>query len=94
MSLAVTELASLIARAEALLGRIEALLPPPLEPPDWRAAVAFRWRKRNGRGALQAVIYPHRIRLKDLRDIDEQKRRIDQNTRQFIAGQAAPTTYC
>lgn len=89
MTAQVTELATLIIRAEALLERIEALLPAPLEPPDWRAATAFRWRKRNGRGVLQAVAHPHRIRLKDLRDVDEQKRRVDQNTRQFLAGKAA-----
>ena len=84
-----TDLSSLIARAEALLARIEALLPEPPAPPDWREAVAFRWLKRNGRGRLQAVVKPHRIHLKDLRGIEEQKRRIAQNTRQFIAGKSA-----
>ena len=54
-------------------------------PPDWRAT-AFRWRKRAGRGHLQAVPHPHAIRLDDLVAIDEQKRAIDANTRQFVAG--------
>jgi predicted AAA+ superfamily ATPase len=79
----------LIARAEALLERIEGLLPASAPEPDWRAAVAFRWRKRGGRGHLEAVAHPHRIRLQDLRDIDEQKSRIDQNTRQFVSGRSA-----
>lgn len=83
------DLAHFLARAEALLTRVEALLPPPATPPDWRAAVAFRWLKRNGRGHLQAVPKPHRIRLKDLCGIDEQKARIEQNTRQFLAGHSA-----
>jgi len=38
---------------------------------------------------LQAVARPHRIRLKDLCDINDQKARVDQNTRQFLAGRSA-----
>ncbi len=83
-----TELARLIERAEAVLARVEALLPAPLPALDWRAA-AFRWRKHNGRGRLEAIRQPHRIRLKDLRNIDEQKKRIEQNTRQFVEGRSA-----
>ncbi|MDD5176930.1 MAG: ATP-binding protein [Sterolibacterium sp.] len=78
-----------LARAEALLTRLEAQLSPSAEAPDWRAAVAFRWIKRQGRGHLQAVGKPHHIRLEDLCGIDEQKERIEQNTRQFIAGRCA-----
>jgi predicted AAA+ superfamily ATPase len=47
---------------------------------------AARWRKRGGRGYLQAVAHPHSIRLDDLVAIDEQKQAIDRNTRQFVAG--------
>jgi predicted AAA+ superfamily ATPase len=32
---------------------------------------------------------PHRIRLKDLRNVDEQKRSIERNTRQFVEGKSA-----
>ena len=79
------DLAGLVARAEQVLARVEALLPP-LEPdPDWRHVTAARWRKRNGRGYLHAVAHPHRIDLGDLVAIDEQKKTIDQNTRQFVA---------
>jgi hypothetical protein len=35
------------------------------------------------------VARPHRIRLQDLRNVDEQKRRIEQNTRQFVEGRSA-----
>jgi glutamate N-acetyltransferase/amino-acid N-acetyltransferase len=35
---------------------------------------------------LQPVSQPHRIRLQDLRGIDEQKRLVEQNTRQFVLG--------
>jgi uncharacterized protein len=72
-------------RAEAVLERLEALLPPPPAALDW-SAHAFRWRKRSGRGFLQAVAHPQAIRLDDLVAIDAQKRAIDGNTRQFVAG--------
>ena len=65
--------------------RVEGLLPPAPPPTDW-SAHAFRWRKRAGRGHLEAVLHPHAIRLDDLVAIDEQKRAIDANTRQFVAG--------
>ena len=83
------DLSRLIKRAEALLERLETLLPQPAAAPDWKAATAFRWRKRGGRGALEPVARPHRIRLKDLRNVDEQKRRIERNTRQFVDGKTA-----
>jgi uncharacterized protein len=80
------DLGKLIARAEDVLARVEALLPPPTPDPDWKKTIAARWRKRGGRGYLQAVAHPHAIALSDLVAIDEQKKTIDQNTRQFVAG--------
>ncbi len=85
----IPQLERLLARAEAVLGQLEASLPPAPPPPDWQAAIAFRWRTRNGRGWLQAVRHPHPIRLADLENIDDQKARIVANTRQFVAGQPA-----
>ena len=78
-------LARLLGRVEGILARVEAVLPPAPVPIDWHAT-AFRWRKRAGRGYLQAVRHPHAISLDDLVAIDEQKRTIDANTRQFVAG--------
>jgi len=80
------DLAGLVARAEAVLARVEALLPPITGDPDWRRVTAARWRKRGGRGWLQGVAHPHAIDVADLVAIDEQKKAIDQNTRQFVAG--------
>ena len=76
----------LVARAEAVLARVESLLPAPAPDPDWRTVRAARWRKRGGRGFLQPVAHPHAIALDALVAIDAQKETIDRNTRQFVAG--------
>ena len=80
------DLATLIARAESLLARVEALLPPVVPDPDWRSITAARWRKQGGRAYLQGVAHPHAIKLGDLVAVEEQKQAIDRNTRQFVAG--------
>jgi len=76
----------LLARAETLVERLETLLPGPIADPDWSAAIAFRWRKKDGRGALEPVSHVHRIELRDLRGIDDQKTLVERNTRQFVEG--------
>jgi predicted AAA+ superfamily ATPase len=84
------ELEQFLIRAEALLARIEPLLPAAPAAVDWDAATAFRWRvSRDGRGRLQAVSNAGRIRLDDLRNISAQKEQIQQNTLQFVAGKPA-----
>lgn len=80
------DLAALVARAEAVLTRVEALLPASAPDPDWNRVIAARWRKRSGTGHLQAVAHPHSIRVDDLVAVDAQKHAIDANTRQFVAG--------
>jgi predicted AAA+ superfamily ATPase len=82
------ELEKFLSRANDLLTRLEALLPPAAAAPDW-SALAFRWRRRNNRGQLEAVRHPHRIALSDLQEVDDQKLRLEQNTRQFVAGRSA-----
>lgn len=79
-----------LTRAESLLTRIESLLPASTpQSPDWSSAIAFRWLRQDGRGKLLPISHPHAIRLDDLKNIDEQKRRINDNTRQFVAGRPA-----
>lgn len=83
------ELEHFLSRAQALLGRLEAILPPAAPEIDWSASVAFRWRKRQGRGFLQPVAAVSGITLDDLHNIDRQKALIDRNTRQFVNRQPA-----
>lgn len=83
-----TDLTSLLDRLDRLFARLDAVLPAPTFPPDW-SSHAFRWRSRDGRGWLETVHHPHRIALGDLQAVEEQKQRIEQNTRQFVQGKPA-----
>ncbi|NNM63619.1 MAG: ATP-binding protein [Burkholderiales bacterium] len=82
-------LAALLDHAERVLSRMEQTLAPIAPEPDWRASVAFRWRKRGQHAMLQPVRTLAPIELSDLQGIDAQKRRIERNTRQFVAGKPA-----
>jgi len=76
-------------RAEALLARVERMLPhAPAAEPDWQAGIAFRWRKRGPQGAgwLQPVRHLSAISLDDLHNVEPQKIQIEQNTQQFVDG--------
>ena len=82
-----TPLEQFLLRAEALLARVEAVLPPTFaREPDWKRSHAFRWRKRAGGGAsyLQPVLHASSIALSDLHHVGPQKEQIEQNTRQFV----------
>lgn len=76
---------ALVSRAEQVLARLENLLPQAQPEPDWNA-LAWRWRKKNGQGFLQAVTHPHHLQLQDFLGIDDQKKVVVQNTRQFVLG--------
>ena len=80
---------ALIARAESLLSRLEAVLPHALEAPDWSAANAFRYRKRGDAGRIEPVRHAATIRLSDLVEVGPQKERLVRNTEQFVAGHGA-----
>jgi predicted AAA+ superfamily ATPase len=79
----------LISRAGALLDRLEHALHGELPRTDWNASIAFRWRRRGNRAAIEPVAHVHRIELSELHGIDNQKRRVEQNTRQFVEGYPA-----
>jgi predicted AAA+ superfamily ATPase len=80
---------SLIARAESLIGRLEAVLAHAPVAPDWAASVAFRYRKRGSAGVLQPVRHVATIRLAELMEVEPQKERLVRNTEQFVAGRSA-----
>lgn len=80
----------LYTRAESIISRVEGLVSGEKPETDWNAAVAFRWRKQGrAQGFIQPVAHPHHISLESLRGIDTQKKLVDQNTRQFVAGRPA-----
>jgi len=82
-------LARLVARAEALVDRLEAVLPHPLTTPDWSASTAFRYRRRGAGGRLDPVRHVATIRLASLVEVDTQKEKLVRNTEQFVAGKSA-----
>ena len=79
----------LVSRAESLMQRLEAVLPHPAQPPDWGAAVAWRYRKRGQVGVLEPVRHLASIRLSDLKEVEQQKDRLLRNTEQFVARHGA-----
>jgi predicted AAA+ superfamily ATPase len=89
MTVDAVSLQQLVARAEALLGRLEAVLPQPLAAPDWQASIAFRYRKRAGAGRLEPVRHVAPIRLHSLVEVEPQKERLLRNTEQFVACKSA-----
>jgi len=82
-------LEALLAKADRLLTRLDAVLPHPPTAPDWSASIAFRYRKRAGSGVLEPVRHVATIRLADLKEVDAQKERLARNTEQFVAGASA-----
>jgi predicted AAA+ superfamily ATPase len=76
----------LLDRADRLMDKLERALPrSSVSAPDWSVSQAFRWEKNK----LVPVTHPHHIRLADLLVIEEQKRLVEQNTRQFVQGRPA-----
>lgn len=89
MSALPPELNALIGRAEALLARLEAVLPHPPSAPDWSASIAFRYRRRGNSGVIEPVKHVATIRLADIVEVEPQKERLVRNTAQFVAGHGA-----
>jgi predicted AAA+ superfamily ATPase len=83
-----SSLRKLIGRVDRLLDRIEPLLPEPSRPTD-HDALAYRWRRAAGGGALRPVHHPHVVALDDLLCLDHQKAEVVRNTRQFVGGRPA-----
>ena len=80
---------NLLDRVDRLISQLEEALSH--EPPevDWGSSIAFRWRRKRARTTIEPVAHVHKISLRDLHGIDEQKRLVEENTRQFVAGYPA-----
>jgi len=74
----------LLPRIEKLLDRLEG---SPAAAIDWKKIHAARWIPETRQ--LRAIHHPHRIEVKHLLPIDEQKQKIDANTWQFVEGRPA-----
>jgi len=85
-----TALEQLLDKVSQLVDRIESVLPQPLSAPDWAQAIAWRYRKRaSGHGVLEPVRHVAAMTLDDLKEIDDQKEKLQRNTEQFVQGRPA-----
>ena len=85
-----TPLEQLLDKVSQLVDRIESVLPQPLSAPDWTQAIAWRYRKRaSGHGVLEPVRHVAAMTLDDLKEIDDQKEKLQRNTEQFVHGRPA-----
>ncbi|MNO55112.1 hypothetical protein D3C76_455970 [compost metagenome] len=84
-----SRLNALLERADAMLARLEPLLPAPRPVVDWDKSLAARW-QRDGRGGfLLPLEVSLDMRLSDLIGVDRQREQLARNTRQFIDGMPA-----
>jgi len=83
-------LEQLLAKVVQLVDRIESVLPQPLSAPDWSQAVAWRYRKRSsGHAVLEPVRHVAALSLDELKEIDDQKEKMQRNIEQFVQGRPA-----
>lgn len=73
-------------RLKRVLGSLEMLLPRPVPRIDWQTCWAANWRRHSFAGYLEPIADVGTTRLDDLLGIDRQKRIVEENTRQFLAG--------
>jgi predicted AAA+ superfamily ATPase len=76
----------LTAQLKRVLTSMEQLLPKPVPVIDWAVTSAANWHRRSFAGFLEPLDVIEQIALGDLLGIDEQKRVVEDNTRQFLAG--------
>jgi predicted AAA+ superfamily ATPase len=73
-------------RLKRVLASLEPLLPRPPERIDWATCHAANWHRSAFAGTMEPVPSIEGIRLEDLLGIEAQKRIVEENTRQFLAG--------
>jgi len=79
----------LTAQLRRVLSSLEQLLPKPVAKVDWNDSHAANWRRHSFAGYLEPIDTIESIHLDDLLGIDKQKRTVEENTRQFLAGYPA-----
>lgn len=80
------ELKKFLLSAEALMARLEPLLPAQRVEIDWTHSLAARWHRERQGGYLQPLSVSLDLKLADLVGIDRQRELLSSNTRQFISG--------
>ncbi len=81
-----SRLNAFLERADAVLARLEPLLPAPRETVDWNRSLAARWVREGRSGYLMPLEVSLDMRLSDLIGVDLQREQLGRNTRQFIDG--------
>ena len=79
-------LSSFLQRADAVLQRLEPLLPAERVTLDWQAVIAARWQREGRAGYLQPLRVSLDLSLADLVGVDTQREQLSRNTQQFVAG--------
>jgi uncharacterized protein len=73
-------------KLKRVLSALEPLLPRPVEKVDWATCHAANWHRNTFAGTMEPVPSVEAIHLDDLLGIDAQKKVLEENTRQFLAG--------
>ncbi|SIS21849.1 hypothetical protein SAMN05878276_3507 [Aquipseudomonas alcaligenes] len=77
---------SFLQRADAVLQRLEPLLPAERVTLDWQTVIAARWQREGRTGYLQPLRVSLDLSLDDLVGVDTQREQLSRNTQQFVAG--------
>ncbi len=91
----VRTLSDLLPRLERLMDRVESLLSAyggqreAASGDAYAESVAFRWRKKGGKGCLEPIVHPDLADLGGLFGLDREIEVLDRNTRQFVQGMPA-----
>lgn len=81
-----SRLNAFLERADAVLARLEPLLPVPRAVIDWEQCLAARWQRDGRSGFLLPLDVSLDMRLSDLIGVDQQRDQLARNTRQFLDG--------
>lgn len=82
------ELNEFLNKADAILNRLDLILPQAPGDTDWRA-LAYRWHSIGRKGVLESLPEPHTFPLDRLAAVGSQTERLRRNTEQFLAGRPA-----